>query len=485
MIKSNLLEILGTFNLREFKDFGEYVNSPFFNKNEAVIKLYEYIRRFFPDLEGLHFGKEKVFSEIFPNAEFNDGFMRTIMFNLTKLAEDFIAYKDFKSRELSEHIHLLKALNKRNLNKQFNKNLKLASEKLEKNKIHDEFYFSDKFLLEYEKNISGFKNMRFLNQKDIPEDEIKNQSDYLINYFIIQLLKRYRTLLNLRHVIEFEFDKPLMNELLHFIETHPGKFKDIPLAGLLYNEIKLFETYDEKYFKEIKQIATDLNNRFDRSERYNGLVVISNYCLKKHHEGDRTKLAEFMDITEFMFENRIDTMNESDDLPINYFRTVLLMALAAGKLEWTIRFVKESKSRLSPALRDNAYNFAMARIEFSGRNYNSSMKYLSKVQYDDIYYKFSGKTLQAQLYYELEMLNELSDHLDSYRKFLVNNKTLTGLHRKVNENFVKILNDMLKLRSNTGRVRAVQLKDKIISTKELTGRGWLLKKLEEHIKEIN
>ena len=192
-----------------------------------------------------------------------------------------------------------------------------------------------------------------------------------------------------------------------------------------------------------------------------------------------------MDITEFMYENRIDTMNDSDDLPINYFRTVLLMALAAGKLEWTIRFVKESKSRLSPALRENAYNFAMARIEFSGGNYNSSMKYLSKVQYDDIYYKFSGKTLQAQLYYELEMLNELSDHLDSYRKFLVNNKTLTGLHRKVNENFVKILNDMLKLRSNTGRVRADQLKDKIISTKELTGRGWLLKKLEEHIKEIN
>ncbi|MBE2219653.1 MAG: hypothetical protein IAE90_15685, partial [Ignavibacteria bacterium] len=77
MLKSNLLEILAALNLKEFKDFGEYVNSPFFNKNEAVIKLYEYIRRYFPALEGLNFGKENVFSEIFPNAEYNDGFMRT------------------------------------------------------------------------------------------------------------------------------------------------------------------------------------------------------------------------------------------------------------------------------------------------------------------------------------------------------------------------------------------------------------------------
>ncbi len=479
MLKSNLLEILATLNLKEFKDFGEYVNSPFFNKNEAVIKLYEYIRRYFPALEGLNFGKENVFSEIFPNAEYNDGFMRTIMFNLTKLAEDYIAYKDFKSRELTEQIHLLKALNKRDLNRLFSKNLKLASEKLEKNRIHDEFYFNEKFLIEYEKNINDFKSIKILNQKDIPEGGIANQSEYLINYFILQLLKRYRTLLNLKNVLDIDFGRPLMAELLQYIESHPEIYTEIPLAGLLYNEIKLLETDDKDYYNSIKELVLDMNTGFDRSERFNGLVVISNYCLKKNHEGNRSALEDFMEISEFMFENKIDTLNKGDYLQINYFRTVLLMALTAGRVDWAERFVKESKDALSPEERENAYNFAMARLEFSRRNFERSLKFLSLVRYDDIYYKFSGKTLQAQLYYELDMLNELSDHLDSYRKFLNNSKLLTGLHKKVNENFVKVMNDLLKLKSNSGRTKISKLKEKITTYKELSGKSWLLNKLEE------
>ena len=108
MIKSSLLEILRTFSLKEYREFGEYVISPYFNKNEAVIKLYDYIRLHFNDIGSDKFEKEKVFSEIFPNVEYNDGFMRTIMFNLTQLAEDFLAYNNYKTNGINEELHLIK-----------------------------------------------------------------------------------------------------------------------------------------------------------------------------------------------------------------------------------------------------------------------------------------------------------------------------------------------------------------------------------------
>jgi hypothetical protein len=50
MHKSNLFEILNTFTLKEFKEFGEYIRSPFFNKNESVKKLYYYVKKYYPDL---------------------------------------------------------------------------------------------------------------------------------------------------------------------------------------------------------------------------------------------------------------------------------------------------------------------------------------------------------------------------------------------------------------------------------------------------
>ena len=44
MFKSNLFDILKTLSIKEFKEFGEYVESPFFNKNESVIKRINHIQ---------------------------------------------------------------------------------------------------------------------------------------------------------------------------------------------------------------------------------------------------------------------------------------------------------------------------------------------------------------------------------------------------------------------------------------------------------
>src|SRR6187399_636282 len=124
MLKSNLLEIIKTFTPAEVKSFGEYVASPFFNKNESVTSLYEYIRKHYPDFEEKKMEKEHVFSRIFPDADYNDGFMRTLMFNTNKLAEEFIAYTKFNGDGFAGEKFLLESFEDRKLNKQFERKLK-------------------------------------------------------------------------------------------------------------------------------------------------------------------------------------------------------------------------------------------------------------------------------------------------------------------------------------------------------------------------
>ena len=51
MKKSILIEILSTFSRKEIREFSEYVSSPFFNKNQSIIKLSNYLRIRHPAFE--------------------------------------------------------------------------------------------------------------------------------------------------------------------------------------------------------------------------------------------------------------------------------------------------------------------------------------------------------------------------------------------------------------------------------------------------
>ena len=61
MIKSNLIELIGKLNPREFKELGEYIRSPFFNKNQSVISLYDHISIHYPDFDEQNIEKETVY----------------------------------------------------------------------------------------------------------------------------------------------------------------------------------------------------------------------------------------------------------------------------------------------------------------------------------------------------------------------------------------------------------------------------------------
>ena len=97
MVNSNLLQLVSKLTSSELKEFGDYVRSPFFNKNEGVIKLFDYLKRHHPDFDQMNFEKEFVYKKLFPSVEYDDAFMRKLMFNLAKLVEDFLSYKFYSN----------------------------------------------------------------------------------------------------------------------------------------------------------------------------------------------------------------------------------------------------------------------------------------------------------------------------------------------------------------------------------------------------
>jgi len=478
MLKSSLLEILRTFSLKEYREFGEYVVSPFFNKNEAVIKLYEFIRLHFNEMNSDKFEKEKVFAEIFPNVEYNDGFMRTIMFNLTQLAEDFLAFSNYKRRGIHEQLHLINEMNSRNLDKHVHKSLNSAAEKVDKYDHEDESFFLDMFLIEKEKNVLYDRTKKLLNKKDITEHDLTKESEFLIRFFFIHILKRYRYLLNRETVMNTKYSPEFLDEILDYLAKNNDKYANLPALTGLVSQVQLLRTDNHGYFFRCKQIYMDLSNSIGKGERQNGLVLISGYCTTQHYKGKTDFMKEYFEIQKFRVKHDIVKMNKNDFVTTVYYTGVVTAAVLMNEIEWGEIFINKYKNELHPESREGAYNYAMARIREKQKRYEESMDYLKNVKLENVFYKVNVKSLMSKLYYNLGHINQLTDQLDTYRKFLKNDELINEDFRRVNLNYVKLLTDLVKLKENTGRVKADEFKKRLEETDTIS-KDWLMEKFNE------
>src|SRR5260221_6096081 len=172
MNNSSLVNILKSLNPKEIKNFGEYVKSPFFNKNKATVKLYDYLLRYHPDFEEKDIQKEKAFKKIFQGAEYNDGFMRSVMFSLATLAEDFLAYINYKEEKFASKRHLVYEMNNRNMDKMLGQEFKAIFNDINSQQYKDALYYYNKSFFESERNylvqkINYHNNDKLMKEYDV------------------------------------------------------------------------------------------------------------------------------------------------------------------------------------------------------------------------------------------------------------------------------------------------------------------------------
>lgn len=478
MVKSSLLEILSSFSAKELRDFDDYVSSPFFNKNEAVLKLFDYIKKKLTSGNNLKFSKELVYKEIFPNADYNDGFMRTVMFNLTQLAEDFLAYNNFKNRGIFEKHHLINELSARNLDKQLAKNIKSAEDIVNKYDHEDESYYLDMFLLEKEKNVLYDRNKKILNVKDIPVNELTMESEYLIKYFFIHILKRYRYLLNKKSIMNVEFELEFEDEITNYLLNNIEKYSSLPSIEGLVRQIQLLKSNDIKHYDRLKELYMDISNSISHGERHNGLSLISGYCINQYYKGKTGLMKEYLEIQKFRDKHGFVKMYKNDFVTTLYYRNVVTGCVLLNELEWGEMFINKYKKELPAESADNAYIFSLARIREKQKRYDESLELLKLVKQEDVFYKVNIKSLMSKLYYNLGLMNELNDLLDTYRKFLKNDKIINENFRIVNLNYVKLMGELVKLKENSGRSNIKEFRKKLENTDSM-GKDWLSEKLNE------
>ena len=127
MISSKAIELLKSFSEAEFKEFGLFAASPYFNRENVQVKFYEILKKHYPDFSSRTFTKEQIYKKLYPGKTFSDGVMRNILSKTLELAENFISIQHFQKDEFTYSYTLMRELSKRKAEKLFIKAETLAS----------------------------------------------------------------------------------------------------------------------------------------------------------------------------------------------------------------------------------------------------------------------------------------------------------------------------------------------------------------------
>jgi len=480
---SKLASVLSKLSKTEFKNFVKFVKSPYYNSNAKIISIVELIAKYFPVLESEKLSKENIYKHIYPKEKYNDSTARGLLSSTLKMAEDFLVAENIKNHKYKYKDALLTELCHREVHDLFNINAKTVRNELEKIKYKDESEFFMGFRLETLINYTFSRTYIPLTQKDIPGDSNTNDTDNLINYFLIIILSRYNYLLTKTGSLNIKMDFKLFDEIIDYLSK--TDLQHLPALNFQYNRAMLYRSgMDEKYFHILKKILYEDMDKLDRQDMHNLFGTLQNYSVVKNRQRADKNYEDHFELIQFAIKNDLLAIEENEPVHPVLFSNVVNTSLQLKKVKEAKDFIFKYKDRLLPERVDTAFNFNIARVYQYEKKYDEALSSLALAQNEDVFYKLSIKNAYAQIYYEKGFIEELIFLLDTYKSLVNSNILINDSLKEGHLNFISLLYKIIKLKSKKDKNEIEYLKHEAAKIIAVTEKIWLMEKIDELLETI-
>lgn len=452
------------------KQLHDFVNSPYFNKKEEVIKIFEVLFSYHPDFENTHIEKTNVYRRALPGIPYNEKELGYWMSDLVKLIEQFIVIEEIGQQPATQFPHLFKNYLKWNLEKPFLRTMKNATQYQQAFPLHDaQFYFNAFVIKEQE---AAFFDKQKIHSHDESLQEAINNLDI---YYLSQKLKYSCEMVNRKNMLIAGYRLQMLDEILQYLEKEP--LDHIPPVAI-YRSILLClrEPDHETHFDHLKILLEKYSDKFDPDEARGMYIYAINYCVGKINRGNTHYLAELFELYKQLLDNRI--IFEDKYLSPWTYMNIVVVGIRNQSFEWTENFIHQYQSILAPQFRDNAYNYNLAYLYYNQQQYGKAQKLLNTVVFEDVFYSIEAKSLLLRIYYEVGETEPLLALCDAFKIYLRRNKLIADNKRELYLNFIKIIARLSKIPK--GRKESLQdLLIQMQNTKNIVNLKWLEKKIQE------
>jgi len=466
MLAGKLFKSLRLLDSRQLGDFEKFLSSPYFLKRKNLPAVYKELMKHYPEFST---SKKEVYTRAFPGSDYNEVLMRKYISEIYSMLTDYLAISSFQKDEMTFSSKLIDRLIELNDYEEARKTATEMLLKLEKSDLRNEKYYYNKYIFErYSKTISNL-----VTNLD-PDTDWKNAMDGFVNYSALTVLQFYYIILNDNRFRKekSEINLDVLNGLVHVFEK--SVIPTNPAAVIFYNLVNSFlQPREEKYYKNIREMLVKHKAMLDKNELAAIYTYLHNYCFVKVDNGDLGYLKERFEIVNEVLANGFH-LKDGYMVPDMYI-SMANNALMLEEYNWAEAFIRKYKDNLPGEEKASYGNLAFSALYMFKGEYETALKYLSRVKFRKYYDKSKIKSLNLMIYYEAGYFEEAFFLADSFRHFISKHKSITPYVRERTNNFVKQVLQLINFRLK----KAEKPEIKGFATCTIMYRPWLIQKLQE------
>jgi hypothetical protein len=489
MIKSKAIELLKTFSPKEFREFGDFIRSPFFNKNPKQVLLYEALKQYYPGFNSEKLTKEKIYSILYSGKKYKDNEVRRALSENLNLGEQYLSFAHIKNDEkFLIKKSLLKQLDSRKLDKLFNALLNELYDEYGSNKEIDDDYFIRNFDIQVLKTNFDQGKLPSKESRNVTINNLVACFKYLIGFSAITALKLNQDFIAMNVNYNFDNKNTLAYKYIEKLNLK-GFLEDVKSEDeSLYSILSIYYTHflimagfdkDDSHYHALKNLVYENIDLFSRFEKYNLMLFLETCASVKIKDGKTSFVSEIHEIHKYMLRKNLYGYSDSNYLHIVRFWKIINNSIALKKYGWTEDFINEYSQKLHPQSMNHMRNYAYSLLSFAKRDYEKSLEHAAKVKSYDYNISFGVKSIKLKCYLELGYSEEAFYLTDSIKHSLARDINSPDWAKRRFENFIDCFEKLLKLKINlpAGKFEINLFKEELEASEDLSEKQWLIDKL--------
>lgn len=472
MQNSKLYSILENFDKYEQNRLKKFLTSPYFNRNEALVQLFDTLTGHINEKHQKELEKEEIWQLLYPDDSYDDVLFRKNCSDLLKLVENFLAQEIYEANPIHQATYLIEAVTRKKMEKLYNSTMRSARRLTGQQLYRTANYYLSQYQVE--------KNYYELMEQEHDRTAKRNVEDILTNldrFFLAEKLRFVCSVFSQISMVSHEYKLLFLDEIAAHLKKY--KYEDVPPIAVYY---QIYLTYKEEenvthYFK-LMEILERYSDFFPRNEAEFIYQAALNYCVKKLNKGSRQFLEEYFNVFVILLDKEL--LLADGELSPWHFRNIVVIALRLGKNQWAQEFIDSYKKYLPVLMRENAVSFNLAQLYFSQKKFDKVIELLRTVDYEDFTYNLNSKTMLLSTYYEMDEIEPLYSLMDSFRTYLNRHKNFSAAKRNGYNLLIKFTKQLTKI--IPGDTKAIEKLKKEVEEAEPKGIAsydWLREKIAE------
>lgn len=488
MIKNKAIEVISTFSEPELKLFYLFLESPYFNSNKSLIKLFGVIKKSLQQKKAEKLNEENLYSKIFKGKKYNYGIMKNLLSELFKLCEKFLAVnqpEDGPNIEFEESLRRLKNYSFRQLDKLFFAEYKKTESKMEYSVLSTDYYRNRFRLVEtlykfytrrsnYVKGADTLYPMAIYNTCSMFASFKQDIAG--IDYMQGQVNRKPEV--NITNALYKNLD---INKFLKEIEgLEKEHYEYIQMqAGL----IRLYtEPGDMDNYQNMREFIFGNIEKFSNAERWLLSSALFTFILNKYISSSSSALlAEIAELRKTQLKYVEFDKGGLGPMQSGVFRNIIELFVVLGDIDYAAEVIEKFVPQLEASKRTACKAYALALIEESRGNNEKVLQLIKNVDFNDPQAKYSVKMVALVAYYALGYIEEGLSSCDAMKHFIKDTKEFSAPMKQHLLERASVIEKLFKIKANPEKYSAADIEEFEQSNKIhfAARREWFLAKTAE------